>query len=328
MPIAAPCPSCDSNRALLPRNIAVTKIADDLLTVRDLLRYAVSCYNAADVGIGHGTSEAIDDAVFLILETLNLPIDDINPWLDARLSRDERKVIVERIDRRVTEKVPTPYLVGKAYIQGVPFVVDPRVIIPRSFIGELLFSEAFSGDDDSSLIRDPAEVLSVADICTGSGCLAILAAMVFPNAVVDAVDLSEDALDVAAINVDNLGDSRVSLYHGDLFAPLEGQRYDLIISNPPYVDDEAMAELPEEYRHEPEMALAGGLDGLDLVRRIIEAAPDHLNPGGGLICEIGSDREILEMTYPDLPFVWLDTAESEGEVFWLSAADLGVIDDA
>lgn len=328
MPIAAPCPSCHSNAALLIRNPAVTDIADDLLTVRDLLRYAVSCYSAADVGIGHGTSEAIDDAVFLILETLNLPIDDINPWLDARLTRAERQAIVERIERRVTEKVPTPYLVGKAYIQGVPFVVDQRVIIPRSFIGELLFSEAFSGADDASLIRDPADVLSVADICTGSGCLAILAAMVFPNAVVDAVDLSEEALDVAAVNVDRLGDSRVSLYHGDLFAPLEGQRYDLIISNPPYVDDEAMAALPDEYRHEPEMALAGGLDGLDIVRRIIEAAPDHLNPGGGLICEIGSDREILEMTYPDLPFVWLDTAESEGEVFWLSAADLGVTAEA
>ena len=306
----------------------MTDIAEDLLTVRDLLRYAMSRYGAAEIGIGHGTSEAIDDAVFLILESLHLPIDDINPWLDARLTRAERQLIIERIDRRIDERVPTPYLVGKTYIQGVPFVVDPRVIVPRSFIGELLFSEAFSGESEGSLIRDPDDVLSVADICTGSGCLAILAAMIFPNAAVDAVDLSEDALDVAAINVDRLGDGRVGLHHGDLFAPLEGRRYDLIITNPPYVDDEAMAELPDEYRHEPEMALAGGLDGLDIVRRIIEAAPDHLNPGGGLLCEVGSDREILEMTYPDLPFVWLDTAESEGEVFWLSAEDLGVTDDA
>lgn len=302
----------------------MTNIVDDLRTVRDLLRYAMSRYGAAEIGIGHGTSEAIDDAVFLILESLHLPIDDINPWLDARLTRAERQLIVERIDQRVDEKIPTPYLVGKAYIQGVPFVVDPRVIVPRSFIGELLFSEAFAGEGEASLIRDPEEILSVADICTGSGCLAILASMVFPNAAVDAVDLSEDALDVAAINVDRLGDGRVGLYHGDLFAPLEGNRYDLIITNPPYVDDEAMAELPNEYRQEPEMALAGGIDGLDIIRRIIEAAPSHLNPGGGLICEVGSDREILEMTYPDLPFVWLNTAESEGEVFWLSAEDLGV----
>lgn len=305
----------------------MTDIADDLLTVRDFLRYAISRYGAADIGIGHGTSEALDDAVFLILESLHLPIDDINPWLDARLTRAERQLLIERISRRVDEKLPTPYVVGTAYIQGVPFVVDQRVIVPRSFIGELLFSEAFSGEGAASLIRDRYDVLSVADICTGSGCLAILAAMVFPNAAVDAVDLSEDALDVAAINVDRLGDARVGLHHGDLFAPLEGRRYDLIISNPPYVDDEAMAALPDEYRQEPELALAGGIDGLDLVRRIIEAAPDHLNPGGGLLCEIGSNREILEMNYPDLPFFWLDTAESEGEVFWLPAAALGVTDD-
>ena len=177
-------------KALHIRNIAVTDIAEDLLTVRDLLRYAMSRYGAAEIGIGHGTSEAIDDAVFLILESLHLPIDDINPWLDARLTRAERQLIIERIDRRIDERIPTPYLVGKAYIQGVPFVVDPRVIVPRSFIGELLFSEAFSGEGEGSLIRDPDDVLSVADICTGSGCLAILAAMIFPNAAVDAVDLS------------------------------------------------------------------------------------------------------------------------------------------
>ena len=199
----------------------MTEIAEDLLTVRDLLRYAMSRYGAAEIGIGHGTSEAIDDAVFLILESLHLPIDDINPWLDARLTRAERQLIVERVDRRIDERIPTPYLVGKAYIQGVPFVVDPRVIVPRSFIGELLFSEAFSGESEDSLIRDPDDVLSVADICTGSGCLAVLAAKFFPYAEVDAVDLSEDALEVAKINVDEHDvEQQVTLYHGDLFTPL------------------------------------------------------------------------------------------------------------
>ena len=302
----------------------MTDIAEDLLTVRDLLRYAMSRYGAAEIGIGHGTSEAIDDAVFLILESLHLPIDDINPWLDARLTRAERQLIIERIDRRIDERIPTPYLVGKAYIQGVPFVVDPRVIVPRSFIGELLLSEAFSGEGEGSLIRDPDDVLSVADICTGSGCLAILAAMVFPNAAVDAVDLSEDALDVAAINVDRLGDGRVGLHHGDLFAPLEGRRYDLIITNPPYVDHEALEGYPPEFRAEPEMAHDGGADGLDLVRRILQDAPGHLNPDGGMICEIGSGREILEEEFPHLDFVWLETAESQDAVFWISAEALGV----
>lgn len=301
----------------------MTDIADDLVTVRDLFRYAVSRFNAAGLVFGHGTTNAIDDAAYLLLESLALPIDDINPWLDARLTRGERDMLVERIETRVETRQPTPYVVGTAYVQGLPFKVDPRVIVPRSFIGELLFSDYFDPDSGVALIADPAEVMTVADICTGSGCLAILAARVFPNAEIDAVDLSADALEVAGENVDRHSAERVHLHQGDLFTPLANRRYDLIISNPPYVDAEEMAVLPPEYRAEPEMALAGGTDGLDIVRRLIEEAANHLNEGGGLLCEIGTGRERLEIAYPNLPFLWLDSADSEGEVFWLEAADLG-----
>jgi ribosomal protein L3 glutamine methyltransferase len=195
------------------------------------------------------------------------------------------------------------------------------VIVPRSYLGELLLSDALVGED--AFIADAEAVGSVLDLCTGSGCLAIIAAMTFPDAVVDAVDLSPEALEVAALNVDDSGlAGRISLHRGDLFAPLAGRRYDLIISNPPYVDAEAMAALPPEYLHEPRMALAAGEDGLDVVRRILADAPRHLAPGGALLCEVGTDRPALEEAFPDLPFLWLDTAESEAEVFWITAEQL------
>ncbi|WP_342343884.1 50S ribosomal protein L3 N(5)-glutamine methyltransferase [Chthonobacter albigriseus] len=299
----------------------MTTPADDLLTIRDLVRYAVTCFEEAGLFAGHGVSGTVDDAVFLVLESLRLPIDDVNPWMDARLTRAERERILGLIEERATTRKPTPYLVKRAYIQGVPFHVDERVIVPRSFIGEILFSELIGGDD-FTLIEDPTSVESVLDLCTGSGCLAILASRVFPHADVDAVDLSPDALAVAEMNVAELAPERVTLHRGDLFEPLGGARYDLIITNPPYVDQETMDLLPAEYRHEPEMALAGGPDGLDIVRRILRQAGSHLNPGGGLLCEIGTGREILEAEFADLPFFWLDTEESEGEVFWLAAEAL------
>lgn len=296
--------------------------AADLLTVRDLLRYAVSRYREGGVVTGHGVTGVLDDAVFLILETLRLPIDDVNPWLDARLTTAERRRIVDLIETRVATRRPTPYLVGRAYIQGLPFRVDERVLIPRSFIGEILFSDRIGGDE-FALVDEPEAVGRVLDLCTGSGCLAILAAMVFPNAAVDAVDISADALAVARANVDDHGVAdRVTLIEGDLFAPLHGRTYDLILTNPPYVEAAVMDALPAEYRHEPDLALAGGEDGLDIVRRILAAAPAHLAPGGGLLCEIGTGREILEAEYPDLSFLWLDTEESDGEVFWLEADHL------
>jgi ribosomal protein L3 glutamine methyltransferase len=297
--------------------------ADDLITLRDLLRFAVSRFNEAGLAFGQGTTGAVDEAAFLILESLHLPVDDINPWAEARLTRPEREMLLARIEERVTSRKPAAYLTGKAYIQGVPFHVDERVIVPRSFIGELLFTDLFGGDG-FTLVPDVTAVGRALDLCTGSGCLAILAARIFPNAEVDAVELSPQAIEVARANIADSGFAdRLNLFQGDLFQPVASERYDLIITNPPYVDAEAMDELPPEFRHEPAMALDGGEDGLDIVRRILAEAPRHLNPGGGLLCEIGRGREILEDDYPELDFFWLDTEESDGEVFWLTADKFG-----
>lgn len=308
----------------MPANPDVNQIASELVTLRDFWRYAISRFRAANLTFGHGTTTATDDAAFLVLDSLDLPIDTLDPFLDARLTMAERTLLAERIEARVATRKPSAYLTGRAYIQGIRFVVDERVIVPRSFIGEILFSE-YGGEDGSLYLPDRFGVESVVDICTGSGCLAILAAGLFPNAEVDAVDLSTDALDVAGLNVTaHELEGRVTLHHGDLFAPLKGKKFDLIITNPPYVDHEEMAVLPQEYKTEPAMALDGGPDGLDIVRRLLTEAPKHLNAGGGMICEIGTGREIIEEEYPDLDLFWLDTEESQGEVFWVTAEALGV----
>jgi ribosomal protein L3 glutamine methyltransferase len=258
----------------------------------------------------------------MVLEGLHLPVDQLEPFLDARLTRAERESVLSLIDQRVQTRKPAAYILGKTYIQGVPFIVDERVIVPRSYLGELLFSDLFGGEG-FTLVADTAEIGSVLDLCTGSGCLAILAAQVFPNAAVEAGDLSADALAVAALNVaEHDMEGRVALRQGDLFAPFKGRSYDLIITNPPYVDAETMAMLPDEFRAEPALALAGGQDGLDIVRRILKTAPQHLNGGGGLLCEIGTDREILEADFPQVRFLWLDSAESSGEVFWVTKEQL------
>ncbi|MGE0004867.1 MAG: 50S ribosomal protein L3 N(5)-glutamine methyltransferase [Parvibaculaceae bacterium] len=293
--------------------------ADDLVTIRDVLRFAASRFGEAGLAFGQGTASAVDEAAFLILETLHLPVDDINPWAEARLTRPERELLLARIEERVTARRPAAYLTGHAYIQGIPFHVDERVIVPRSFIGELLFTDLFGGEG-FALVPDVSAVGRVLDLCTGSGCLAILAAHVFPNAVVDAVELSPRALEVARLNFAESGHAeRLNLFEGDLFQPVADDRYDLVVANPPYVDAAAMEALPPEFRHEPAMALDGGEDGLDVVRRILAEAPRHLEPEGGLLCEIGRGRELLEDDYPELDFFWLDTAESTGEVFWLTA---------
>ena len=296
--------------------------ATELRTVRDLIRYGVSRFNEADLDYGHGTTNAYDEAVFMVLEGLSLPIDQLDPYVDARLTLAERRKVADLLHARVETRKPASYLLNKAYIQGIPFYVDERVIVPRSYIGEILFSDLIGGDD-FTLVEDPTEVERVLDLCTGSGCLAILAAQIFPEAQVDAVDLSADALEVAKRNVADSGfEDRIALHHGDLFAPLKNRKYDVIITNPPYVDAEAMANLPPEYRHEPEMALASGEDGLDIVRRILREAAKHLTPEGGLLCEFGTGREILEAEYPDLDFFWVETANSFGEVFWLTRDQL------
>ncbi|MGJ7038648.1 ribosomal protein L3 glutamine methyltransferase [Shinella sp. BE166] len=299
-------------------------ITRELVTLRDYWRYAISRFNAADLSFGHGTTTAGDDAAFLLLDSLDLPIDALDPFLDARLLPAERKRLAERIETRVTTRKPSAYITGRAYIQGVRFLIDERVIVPRSHIGEILFNE-YVNSPGSSFLPDPMAVTSAVDICTGSGCLAVLAAKFFPYAAVDAVDLSADALDVARLNLaEHEVEGQVTLHEGDLFTPLAGRRYDLIITNPPYVDHAALGAFPAEFRAEPQMAHDGGEDGLDLVRQILATAGDHLNPGGGMICEIGSGREILEEEFPHLEFLWLETAESQDAVFWISAEALGV----
>lgn len=291
--------------------------ANQLETVRDFLRWSLSAFAEARIVHGHGTSSAVDEAAFIILETLHLPVDDINPWLDARLLDSERQALAAIIRDRVVLRKPAAYLLKRIYIGGVPFHVDERVIVPRSYIGELMLNGLFAGD--GSLVGDPQGVGAVLDLCTGSGCLAILAARAFPNADIDATDLSADALEVARINVDEHDlVNRINLLRGDLFDPVEGQTYDLIISNPPYVAEAEVEAFAPEYAQEPVMAHLGGEDGLDLVRRILGEAAQHLNPGGGLLCEIGTGRDILEEEFPHLDFLWLDTEESEGEVFWIT----------
>jgi ribosomal protein L3 glutamine methyltransferase len=297
-------------------------LADELITLRDILRHAVSRFRAADLVHAHGATTALDEAAYLILETLHLPVDQLEPFVDARLTRAEREQLLALIEQRIATRKPAAYLTGRTYIQGIPFKVDERVIVPRSYIGEMLFSGLFGGDD-FTLIDDVQAVTSVLDLCTGSGCLAILAAHIFPNARIDAVELSSDAMAVARENVAESGfANRISLFQGDLFAPLKGKSYDLIITNPPYVDAETMADLPPEFRAEPAMALAGGADGMDVVRRILAEAGKHLKRGGGMICEIGTDREILDEEYPAIDFLWLDSAESSGEVFWITESQL------
>lgn len=296
--------------------------ATELVTIRDFLRHAVSSFRAAGLVHGHGTSSVIDEAAFIILETLHLPVDNINPWLDARLTKAERTALARIIATRVKTRKPAAYLLKKTYMHGVPFFVDERVIVPRSYIGELLMNGTL-GPDGIGLYETPAAIGSVLDLCTGSGCLAVLAAMTFEDATIDAVDLSKDALAVAKVNVkDHDLVDRISLHRGDLFAPLNDRRYDLIITNPPYVARAEVKAFPAEYKHEPVLAHLGGDDGFDLVRRILADAPKHLTADGVLVCEIGTGRDLLEADFPQLPFIWVDSDESEGEVFALRARDL------
>jgi ribosomal protein L3 glutamine methyltransferase len=316
-----------AKRAKAPakRRPAATKspkiAAGELRTLLDFVRYAVSRFIAAKLVFAHGTTDPIAEAAFLVCEALHLHPDHFEMFATARVTAAEAKTILGLIERRVATRKPAAYLVNRIYMRGLPFYVDERVIVPRSFIGELL-ERHFSGGE-GSLIDDPAAVERALDLCTGSGCLAILASRSFPDAQVDAVDISKDALEVAARNVaDYALEDRISLHQGDLFKPLSASKYDLIISNPPYVDAQGMAALPRECRFEPKLAFDGGADGLDIVRRILDQAGKHLTPQGGLLCEIGRGRELLEAAFPQLPLLWLDTEESDGEVFWIRAADL------
>lgn len=295
---------------------------DGLKTIRDWLRYATSRFNEAGLVYGHGTANSVDEAAYLILHTLHLPPDQLEPWLDARLLASEREAVRGMIELRITTRKPAPYLTHEAWVAGHSFYVDDRVIVPRSYIGELLGRQTA---DPAEWVMgfDPGSVSRVLEICTGSGCLAILAALTFADATVDASDISPDALAVARRNVDDYGlQDRVTLAQSDLFAAHKGRRYDLILANPPYVSAEALAAFPLEYAAEPRIAHAGGEDGLDLVRQILAHGVEHLNSAGTLVVEIGTGRSLLEQEFPGLPFEWLDTAESEGEVFAVGAAAL------
>ncbi len=288
-------------------------------TVRDLLRFAVSRFNQAGLSFGHGSANAYDEAAYLVLHTLHLPLDLLEPFLDARLSAAEIDAVLNVIERRATERVPAAYITQEAWMHGFRFHVDERVIVPRSFIGELL------QDGLQPYVEDPEQVSAVLELCTGSGCLAILAAHAFPNADIDAVDLSAPALEVATRNVaDYKLDDRVALFEGDLYAPLAERRYDVIISNPPYVNAASMQELPAEYQHEPHMALAGGIDGMDIVRRIIAEARNWLTEDGVLVIEIGNERAHVEAAFGGLDLVWLSTSAGDDNVFLIQAADLPV----
>ncbi|WP_347554460.1 50S ribosomal protein L3 N(5)-glutamine methyltransferase [Robbsia sp. KACC 23696] len=287
-------------------------------TLRDLLRFAVSRFNQAHLAFGHGNANAYDEAAYLLLHALHLPLDTLEPFLDARLTDAEIQTLLTLIERRAGDRLPAAYLTGEAWMHGYRFTVDPRVIVPRSLIGELLVQQL------SPWVSRPDNVHNVLELCTGSGCLSIIAADMFPDADIDAVDLSADALQVAERNVGDYGlQDRITLYEGDLYAPLPaGRKYDLIITNPPYVNAESMAALPPEYRHEPEMALAGGHDGMDLVRSIIEQAREHLSDDGLLIVEIGNERAHAEAAFGGLDLVWLPTSAGDDAVFLIHAADL------
>lgn len=292
------------------------KDTESLITVRDWLRFAVSRFNEAGLFFGHGSDNAFDEAAYLILHTLHLPLDRLEPFLDASLTHVESAQVQTVIERRVKERIPAAYLTHEAWLGEFRFYVDERVIVPRSFIAELLREQL------APWVEDPESIHDAVDICTGSGCLAILMAHAFPDASVDAVDISKDALEVAKKNVADYGlQDHVHLIQSDLMKKLKGRTYDLIVTNPPYVNAPSMAELPQEYQREPQLALASGKDGLDHIRKILTDAPAHLNSGGMLIAEIGHNRDALEAAFPDLPFTWLETSGGDEFVFMLRKED-------
>lgn len=292
-------------------------LIDELHTLRDWLRWAVSRFNEAKLFYGHGTDNAYDEAAWLILHTLHLPNDRLEPFLEARLTRAERLAVLNILEQRLVRRIPAAYLTCEAWLGPYRFYVDERVIVPRSYFAELL------AEHMAPWITDPEHIHTALDLCTGSGCLAILMAEAFPGAMIDAVDVSSDALAVARRNVaDYELEDRVHLIQSDLLDGLHGRRYDLIICNPPYVTADSMAALPAEYRHEPELALAAGDDGLDIVRRLLAAAPQYLTEHGLLFVEVGHNADIVEAAFPDQPLTWIDAPSGEGKIFMLGRAEL------
>lgn len=291
--------------------------ANTFFTVRDLLRHAITRFQSAGLDFGHGSSNAWDEAVYLILKTLSLPLDRLEPFLDARLLPDEIASVLNIIERRTEERIPAAYLTNEAWLGDYRFYVDERVIVPRSFIHELI------PDSFAPWVKDPFDVTRVLDLCTGSGCLAIMLADAFPYAHVDAVDISPDALEVAKKNVhDYTLQEQISLIQSDLFAQMPPQQYDLIVTNPPYVNTDSIEMLPDEYLKEPQIALAGGTDGMDLVRNIVANATQWLAPEGVLIVEIGNEFEHAEAAFHDLELTWLTTSGGDDRVFLVTREQL------
>ncbi|OGV75984.1 MAG: ribosomal protein L3 N(5)-glutamine methyltransferase [Methylotenera sp. RIFCSPLOWO2_02_FULL_45_14] len=289
----------------------------ELFTIRDWIRFAVSQFEASDIFYGHGTDNAYDEAVWLIMSALHLPMDTLDNFLDARLTEAERTKLANFIEQRITKHTPTAYLLKEAWLQGLKFYVDERVLIPRSFIAELLANSL------SPWIEFPEMIKSAADICTGSGCLGVLLASAFPNAAIDVIDISQDAIDVANINIANYGlEAQITAIKSDMFSALKGKKYDVIISNPPYVDAPAMAALPAEYRNEPQLALGSGVAGLDHTHTILREAANYLSDDGILIVEIGHNREALEAAYPNIIFNWLEVSSGNEFVFLLTKSQL------
>lgn len=290
---------------------------NDFTTIRDLLRYAVTRFNTAKLFFGHGSNNAFDEAAYLILHTLQLPLDKLEPFYDARLLPDETATVLKVIERRAAERVPAAYLTNEAWLGDYRFYVDERVIVPRSFIAELI------PDRFSPWVSDPASVENILELCTGSGCLPIMLADAFPHAHVDTVDISPDALAVASRNVEEYElQDRITLIESDLYDKVPKKKYDLIVTNPPYVNATSMGKLPQEYQREPQIALAGGIDGMDLVRKIVAGAAERLTPDGVLIVEIGNEREFAEAAFSDLELTWVSTSAGDDMVFLVTADQL------
>jgi ribosomal protein L3 glutamine methyltransferase len=285
----------------------------ELSTIRDFIRFAVSSFRANDVFLGHGTQDPFAEATALVMQTLSLDWSADAEILDARLVRSEREQVLALLKRRVNERIPLAYLLNLAYFAGHPFYVDERVLVPRSPIAELIEKRFLPW-----VAFEPQRIL---DLCTGSGCIAIALAHAFEDAVVDATDISLDALSVASVNVEHHElEDRVNLIESDVFSRLPGQRYDLIVSNPPYVDASDMADLPAEFLKEPELGLASGRDGLDLTRRILREAAGHLTDDGVLVVEVGNSEWALAQSFPEVPFEWVEFERGGKGVFVLTAA--------
>ena len=292
-------------------------VPQELATIGDWWRFAVSSLARAQAQFGQGTTDAGQDALFLILGALDLPLDSFEQMSGYSLTGFERKQVFNALKHRVLDRVPAAYILGFVEQMGMRFKVDERVLIPRSFIAELL------DDSLADWIENPDEVKEVLDLCTGSGCLAVLAAHAFARAHITAADISQDALAVARDNVARHGlDEDITVVQSDLFVALSGQKYDVIICNPPYVTDASMAALPSEFRCEPKLALAAGADGNDVVRRLLADAKKHLQARGVLLVDIGHNRDLVEDAFPLLPFTWLETTAAEAGVFLLRAEDL------